>query len=225
MSSPTGTRSHSLYARRMLPSLHVLWSFGLVVALLTITPGVDTALVVRSAAAAGRVRAWGAIVGIGCGTLTWGALTAVGVSALLAASQVAYATVRLVGAAYLIYLGLRLLWSAIRGQVGTATITPGLADTFGAGWRQGLFTNLLNPKVGAFYLAILPQFIPVDAPHLTWGLALAAVHVGEGVLWLGMVLLLARSLRAWLERPRVIRGIDAVVGTVIAGFGIRLALD
>ena len=209
----------------MLPSLHVLWSFGLVVALLTITPGVDTALVLRSAAVAGRTRAWGAIAGIGCGTLSWGALTAVGVSALLAASQIAYTIVRLAGAAYLIYLGLRLLWSAIRGHVGTTAVTTGVADTFGAGWRQGLFTNLLNPKVGAFYLAILPQFIPVNAPHLTWGLALAAVHVCEGIIWLGMVLLLARSLRTWLERPRVVRGIDAVVGSVIAIFGVRLALD
>jgi threonine/homoserine/homoserine lactone efflux protein len=137
----------------------------------------------------------------------------------------AYTIVRLAGAAYLIYLGLRLLWSAIRGQVGAAAVSTGVADTFGAGWRQGLFTNLLNPKVGAFYLAILPQFIPVDAPQVIWGLALAAVHVGEGIIWLGMVLLLANSLRTWLERPRVVRGIDAVVGTVIAGFGIRLALD
>ena len=209
----------------MLPSLHVLWSFGAIVALLTVTPGVDTALVLRSAAVAGRTRAWGAIIGIGCGTLTWGALTAVGVSALLAASQVAYTIVRLVGAAYLVYLGLRLLWSAVRGQVGPATVATGVSDTFGAGWRQGLFTNLLNPKVGAFYLAILPQVIPVDAPHLSWGLALAAVHVGEGIVWLGMVLLLAHSLRTWLERPRVVRGIDAVVGAVITGFGIKLALD
>ncbi len=209
----------------MLPSLHVLWSFGLVVALLTITPGVDTALVLRSAAVAGRARAWGAIVGIGCGVLAWGALTAVGVSALLAASQVAYTVVRLAGAAYLVYLGGRLLWSAIRGKASEATVTTGVTDTFGAGWRQGLFTNLLNPKVGAFYLAILPQFIPADAPHLTWGVALAAVHVAEGTLWLGLVLVLARSLRAWLEQPRVVRWIDGVVGAVIAAFGIRLALD
>ncbi len=208
----------------MLPSLHVLWSFGLVVALLTITPGVDTALVLRSAAVAGKARAWGAIIGIGCGTLTWGALTAVGVSALLATSQIAYTIVRLGGAAYLVYLGGRLLWSAIRGHSGPATVTTGVADTFFAGWRQGLFTNLLNPKVGAFYLAILPQFIPTDAPHLTWGVALAAVHVAEGTVWLGLVLVLARSLRGWLERPIVVRWIDGVVGTVIAGFGIRLAL-
>ncbi|HET7724582.1 MAG TPA: LysE family translocator [Propionibacteriaceae bacterium] len=209
----------------MVPSLHALWQFALVVALLTITPGVDTALVLRSAAVAGRARAWGAVLGIGCGVLAWGALTAVGVSALLAASQVAYTVVRLVGAAYLVYLGLRLVWSAFRGHVGEVTVSTGVTDTFGAGWRQGLLTNLLNPKVGAFYLAILPQFIPTEAPHLTWGLSLAAVHVAEGTLWLGTVLLLARSLRAWLERPRVVRGIDAVVGTVIAGFGLRLALD
>ncbi len=209
----------------MVPSPHVLWQFAVVVALLTITPGVDTALVLRSAAVAGRARAWGAVVGIGCGVLAWGVLTAVGVSALLVASQVAYTVVRLAGAAYLVYLGLRLLWSAFRGHAGTLAVFTGVTDTFGAGWRQGLATNLLNPKVGAFYLAILPQFIPADAPHLTWGLSLAAVHVAEGTVWLGAGLLLARSLRVWLERPRVVRGIDAVVGTVIAGFGLRLALD
>ena len=202
-----------------------MWSFGLVVALLTITPGVDTALVLRSAAVAGRARAWGAILGIGTGCLAWGVLTTVGVSALLAASQVAYTIVRLAGAAYLVYLGGKLLWSAIRGHIGIAVVATGASDTFGAGWRQGLFTNLLNPKVGAFYLAILPQFIPPDAPHVTWGLALACVHDLEGIVWLGMVLMLARSLRTWLERPRVVRGIDAVVGTVIAAFGLRLALD
>jgi threonine/homoserine/homoserine lactone efflux protein len=209
----------------MFPSLHTLWQFALVVALLTVTPGVDTALVLRSAAVAGRARAWGAILGIGCGVLAWGALTAVGVSALLAASQAAYTVVRLVGAAYLVYLGLRLLWSAIRGHVQGTAVATGARDSVAAGWRQGLFTNLLNPKVGAFYLAILPQVIPVDAPHLTWGMSLAAVHVAEGTLWLGAVLLLARSLRSWLERPRVVRGIDGVVGTIIAGFGVRLALE
>lgn len=209
----------------MVPSLSALWQFALVVALLTITPGVDTALVLRSAAVAGRARAWGAVVGIGCGVLAWGALTAVGISALLAASQVAYTVVRLAGAAYLVYLGLRLLRSAFRGHVGAMSVSAGVTDSFGAGWSQGLVTNLLNPKVGAFYLAIFPQFIPADAPHLTWGLSLAAVHVAEGTVWLGAVLLLARSLRVWLERPRVVRGIDAVVGTVIAGFGVRLALD
>ena len=179
----------------------------------------------RSAAVAGRARAWGAILGIGTGCLAWGVLTAVGVSALLAASQVAYTIVRLAGAAYLVYLGGKLLWSQIRGHIGIAAVTTGLSDTFGAGWRQGLFTNLLNPKVGAFYIAILPQFIPPDAPHVTWGLALAGVHDLEGIIWLGMVLMLARSLRTWLERHRVVRGIDAVVGTVIAAFGLRLALD
>ncbi len=208
----------------MLPSPHTLWQFALVVALLTIAPGVDTALVVRSAAVAGRSRAWGAVVGIGCGVLAWGALTAVGVSALLAASRVAYTLVRLAGAVYLVYLGLRLLRSALRGHGGGLAVATGVTDTFVAGWRQGLFTNLLNPKVGAFYLAILPQFVPVDAPHLIWGLSLAAVHVTEGTIWLGAVLLAARSLRTWLERPRVVRTIDAVVGTVIAGFGLRLAV-
>jgi len=209
----------------VLPSLAVLVSFGLVVALLTITPGLDTALVLRTAAVAGRRRAWGAVAGIQAGTLVWGAAAAVGVSALLLASQLAYDVLRVAGAVYLVWIGLRMLWSAIRG--GTHG-DPGLdtrADSFRAGLRQGALTNLLNPKVGAFYVAVLPQFIPASAPHLSWGLALAGVHVLLGTIWLGTLLLLARSFRGWLQRRTVARWIDGVAGTVITAFGVRLALE
>ncbi len=99
----------------MLPSPHVLWSFALIVAILTITPGLDTALVLRSAAVAGPRRAWGAILGIVSGCLLWGAAAAAGVAALLAASEVAYTVLRFAGAAYMLWIGGRLVWSAIRG--------------------------------------------------------------------------------------------------------------
>jgi len=175
----------------VLPTPHVLWSFALVAGLLTLTPGLDTALVLRSAISSGSRRAWGAIVGIGTGVLVWGALGAVGVSALLAASRLAYDVLRFAGAAYLVWIGVRLVWSAVRRTVGPEDGRPGVPDgaaarppgarrAFLAGWRQGFTTNLLNPKVGAFYVAILPQLVPDDAPHLAWGLALAGLHVAMG---------------------------------------------
>lgn len=134
----------------MLPPLTVLLSFGVVVVLLTITPGLDTALVLRTAAVAGRGRAWGAVGGIQAGVLVWGAAAAVGVSALLLASQLAYDVLRFAGALYLVWIGLRMSWSAIRGARHEEPRLDSRADSFWAGFRQGAMTNLLNPKVGAF---------------------------------------------------------------------------
>ncbi|WP_460789833.1 LysE family translocator [Microbacterium lacusdiani] len=209
----------------MLPSLVALWSFALVVALLTITPGLDTALVLRTAAVSGRGRAWGVLTGIQFGVLAWGVLAAAGISAVLLASEVAYTVLRIAGAAYVIWLGLRLLWSAIRGAHGPDEAVASRDDSFLAGLRQGLVTNMLNPKVGAFYIALLPQFIPADAPQLAWGASLAGVHVLLGTVWLGALLLLARRVGPWLRRPRVTRIVDAVAGTAIVAFGVRLAAE
>jgi threonine/homoserine/homoserine lactone efflux protein len=207
------------------PTVEVLWSFALVVGVLTLTPGVDTALVLRSAAVSGRSRAWGVVAGVQTGVLTWGALAAVGVSALLTASRLAYDVLRVAGALYLLWVGGRLLWRAVRGHAVTDVPERVVDDSFVAGWRQGAVTNLLNPKVGAFYVALLPQFIPADAPQVVWGVELAAVHVVLGTVWLGALLVLARAVRATLQRPAVARVVDGVAGTVVAGFGVRLALD
>jgi threonine/homoserine/homoserine lactone efflux protein len=207
----------------MFPSVHVLWAFGVVVALLTITPGLDTALVLRSAAVSGQRRAWGAIIGIVSGCLVWGVLAAVGVAAVLAASATAFTVLKLAGAAYMVWMGVRLIVAAARGHAALPDAsTPG--NTFLAAAGQGFLTNMLNPKVGAFYVALLPQFIPADAPHLTWGIALAGLHALLGVIWLGTLAAFAGTIRPWLQRPRVTRGIDAGVGAVIAAFGIKLAL-
>lgn len=210
----------------MLPSVAVLASFALVVGLLTVTPGLDTALVLRSAAVGGKRRALGVIAGIQTGTLIWGFLAAVGVSAILLASAQLYDVIRLVGAAYLVWIGGRMLWSAIRGTAATAVDDrPVGADSFLRGWHQGALTNLLNPKVGAFYVAILPQFIPEAAPHLAWGLTLAGVHVLIGSAWLTLLALVAQRFSRWLQRRKVARTIDGVTGTVVAGFGVGVALE
>lgn len=211
----------------MLPSITVLWSFALVVAVLTVTPGLDTALVLRSAALGGRRRAWGVIAGIQTGTMAWGVLAAAGVSAVLLASEVAYDVLRLVGAAYLVYIGGRMLFSAIRGTAshGAEQSSTGSSDSFLAGWRQGTTTNLLNPKMGAFYVALLPQFIPAGAPQITWGIALASVHVVLGAVWLTVLTLVAQRFRAWLSKRRVARTVDGVAGVAIIGFGTRIALE
>lgn len=199
-----------------------MWSFAAVVALLTVTPGLDTALVLRTSLLAGRRPAWGVTLGIQLGTLTWGLLTAAGLSALLAASATAYEVLRWAGAAYLVWMGLRMLLA----RPGPGHGEPEAEEVrFGAGLRRGLLTNLLNPKVGAFYVAMLPQFIPEGAPHALMGLALAGVHAAEGVLWSALLILFASWMSGFLRSPRVRLFLDRLTGVVIVGFGVRLAVS
>jgi threonine/homoserine/homoserine lactone efflux protein len=199
-----------------------VWSFSLVALALTLTPGLDTALVLRAALTRGRREAAATAAGIVSGLFVWGAAAAVGVSALLTASQFAYDVLRYAGAAYLVWFGLRLLVRAGRG-------TPGLDPHTGApgsvrrAARQGLVTNLLNPKVGVFYVALLPQFLPSGSDPLAVGLLLAGVHALLSVVWFALLIVLAAALRRWLRRPGTVRGIDGVTGATLVGFGVRLA--
>ena len=198
-------------------------TFTLVAAALTITPGLDTALVLRAALTRSRREAAATAAGIVAGLLVWGAAAAVGVSALLTASQVAYDVLRYAGAAYLVWFGVRLLVRAIRGGGAEA---PGAGVT-GSAWRAvrtGLATNLLNPKVGVFYVALLPQFLPSGSDPLAVGLLLAGVHALLSVAWFGLLIALAAVLSRWLRRPATVRAIDGVTGASLVGFGVRLAL-
>ncbi len=200
-----------------------LWSFALVVGLLTLTPGLDTALILRTAALGERRRAWGVVLGIQTGTLVWGTLSSLGVTALLAASHLAYETVRWAGVAYLLWMGVRMLrgGGAAEPEAGAGSASGGLL----AGWRRGTLTNLLNPKVGVFYVAVLPQFIPAGAPHLAMGVLLTCVHVVEGLLWSAVLVGFAHTVRGWLQRPAARRLLDRVTGVVIVGFGLKLAVS
>ncbi|MEU1596901.1 LysE family translocator [Streptomyces sp. NPDC005708] len=209
--------------------LSALWGFALIVGLLTLTPGLDTALVLRTAALGHRRRAWGVVLGIQTGTLAWGVLTSLGVTALLTTSHLAYAVLRWVGAAYLLWMGGRLLWSTRHRADETADDEAdrprsGAPDTVFGGWRQGSVTNLLNPKVGAFYVAVLPQFIPAGASHLAMGVLLAGTHVLLGALWSSVLIACAHMLRDRLRRTSTRRLLDGITGTVIGAFGLRLAL-
>ncbi|MFC1418507.1 LysE family translocator [Streptacidiphilus cavernicola] len=210
-----------------------LWSFALVVGLLTVTPGLDTALILRTAALRGRPEAWGVVAGIQAGTLSWGTLSSLGVSVLLTASQTAYDALRLAGAAYLLWMGGRMLLGSLRRDRdgnGGVDAHPDVAEERDGpggvllGFRRGLLTNLLNPKIGVFYVAVLPQFIPAGASHLAMGVLLTCVHVAEGVLWSALLVGFAGVLRGWLRRPAARRVLDRVTGVVVVGFGLRLVL-
>ena len=206
--------------------------FAVVAGLLTIIPGLDTALVLRTAVTRGHREGFASAVGINTGVLVWGVAAAVGVSALLVASNAAYTALRLLGAAYMVWLGLALLRNSWRqGSPATPEQEPESLAPPGAlpgalrAWVRGTLTNLSNPKVGAFYIAALPQFIPEHASHLATGALLALVHDVEGIAWFALLIFGAHLVRRQLARPSVQRTLDRVTGVVLVGFGVKLALS
>ncbi len=200
-----------------------LIAFTLAAGLLTLTPGLDTALVIRTAAAEGPRRAAGAAIGIGIGCFVWGAAAAFGVGALLTASQTAYTVLKWAGALYLAWTGFRMI---LRPR---DAFEPDETRSVDAGpiaaLRRGFLTNLLNPKVGIFYVSFLPQFMPAGVDPARFGLALTTIHVVEGLLWFALLITATVPIAGLLRRPPVIRWLDRITGLVFVAFGLRLALE
>jgi threonine/homoserine/homoserine lactone efflux protein len=211
--------------------VQALLSFAVVAGLLTLVPGIDTALVLRSSISKSRSFAFATALGINTGTMVWGIAAAVGVSALLAASELAYRVLTMAGAAYMVWLGASLLWKS-RGK---ATLPAGPGDVtalpapsgrqLSRGWFMGTATNLLNPKVGVFYIATIPQFIPPGVSPLLMGILLAGVHCVLGMAWSTFLIFGVGLASKWLKGARSVRIIDRITGTVLVGFGLKLALE
>ena len=197
-----------------------LIAFVAAAALLTITPGLDTAMVLRTAAVEGPRTAALAGLGIICGCLAWGAAVALGLGVLLAASSFAYTVLKWTGAAYLAWLGLRLILKPrSRFDVGAAS------PQRGNWWARGFLNNLLNPKIGVFYVSFLPQFVPAHVAAGPFIFLLAVIHGVLGALWFAALIAATSPLKRWLARQAVMRWIDRVTGAVFLAFGLRLALD
>jgi len=189
-------------------------------ALVIATPGQDTALTIRNTLLGGRATGVATALGVGAGQAAWTLATALGVGALLATSEPAFAALRVAGAAYLFWLGLRTLWTAARGagstrQGGRAARRPAVA------LRQGLLSNLGNPKMLAFFTSLLPQFSSTGAGLLAHGLLFCVLTT----IWLSGYAVVVSRARALLDRGRVRRALDAVTGTVLVAFGVRLAAE
>jgi RhtB (resistance to homoserine/threonine) family protein len=208
---------------------HALLAFAFAAGLLTITPGLDTALVLRTAAVEGPRRGMLAGSGICLGCLAWGLAASAGLGALLAVSRLAYNALRIVGACYLIYLGAKMFFglrssqSAANNQA--SDVDPSLDDRQSRWFMRGFFTNLLNPKVGVFYVTFLPQFIPAGVNVISFSMLLAVIHATEGMLWFLALTHATRLFSSWLRRPKVARTLDRMTGAILFGFGVELVLD
>jgi len=200
-----------------------LLPFLAVVAVILVTPGVDMALVTRNAIRRGRRAALATAVGVNLGVAVWTVAAATGLAALFAASSAAFDAVRLAGAAYLVVLGLLSLRSARPGVGLAGSVPPATSDR--SALRQGLFCNLLNPKMAIFFTSLPPQFTAHGSASLAQLLALGTIFNLLGLVWLtGYALAAARSGRV-LRRPRVRAALAYVTGFVLVGLGIRVALE
>ena len=203
--------------------LQALLAFTVAAGLLTLTPGLDTALILRTAAVEGPKRAVLAMVGILAGCVAWGGLVALGLGAVLQASAIAFNILKWAGAAYLVWLGIGLILRPRDNfDVDDAPAMKG-SDT--AWMRRGFLSNMLNPKMGVFYVSFLPQFLPQGVSAAPFMLLLTIIHVLLGVVWLGLLIAATRPIAAALKRPAVVRWLDRATGAVFLGFGVKLALE
>lgn len=200
-----------------------LIAFSIAAGLLTITPGLDVALVLRTAAVEGTKKAWLAGLGVCIGTLGWGAIAALGLGALLAASQLAFEILKWAGAAYLVWLGLGLILKPrTKFEIDGGQSAP--RSDLGWLWK-GALNNLLNPKAGVFYVSFLPQFVPAHVPAAPFMFGLACIHVAMGLVWFAVLIGATRPIAGVLQRASVVRWLDRITGGVFLGFGVRLAME
>jgi threonine/homoserine/homoserine lactone efflux protein len=195
--------------------VHLL-PFLVVSAVVVITPGVDMALVTKNALLHGRRSARATALGVNAGIFVWTVAAALGLAAVVAASAVAFAAIKLLGAAYLVYLGLRTL-------LGSRGVVPVVRR--GSSFRQGLASNLLNPKIAVFFTSLLPQFVDAQQARPADLLLLGLLFNAIGVVWLLAYGELASRGRDVLRRPRVKRALDRISGVALVGLGVRLAFE
>ena len=194
------------------------FAFLSVAAVVIVTPGQDTALTIRNTLSGGRGGGVATAAGVAFGQATWTIAAAAGVAAVLRASEPAFLAVRLAGAGYLVFLGAQTLVGALRGRrVERVARTATVRGAF----RQGVLSNLGNPKMAIFFTSLLPQFGASFGSMLALGLVFCTMTLA----WLTAYAIAVAKSGDVLRRPRVRRVVDLVTGAALAAFGVRLAFE
>ncbi|HEX2302819.1 MAG TPA: LysE family translocator [Gaiella sp.] len=203
--------------------MNTLAAFVAVAAVVIVTPGQDTALVIKNTLAGRRAAGIATAFGVSAGQAVWALATSAGLAALIVASESLFLALKLVGAAYLVYLGLHSLWNAIRRR--SAPHPVGRAPRLGrwGAFRQGVLSNLANPKMAVFFTSLLPQFAE-DGRFLDL-LALGLLFALLTVTWLIAYAIAIERASNVLRHPSIRRALDAVTGIVLVALGLRLATE
>jgi threonine/homoserine/homoserine lactone efflux protein len=203
-----------------------LLAFLGVSALVIVTPGQDTALTIRSTLLGGRQAGVRTALGVSTGQAVWTLAASAGITALLLASEPAFLTVKLAGAVYLVFLGGQMLVRPLRRTGAPVHVVRASADlTPATAYRQGVVSNLGNPKMAVFFTSLLPQFAPESGPRFAAFLALGLCFCAMTAAWLIAYAFAVARARDLFERPRVRRFVDGLTGAVLMALGLRLAFE
>jgi threonine/homoserine/homoserine lactone efflux protein len=202
-------------------------AFTLAAILIVLLPGPDTMVVLRNLVRGGRVTAFRTVLGVLSGLTIWVITAALGLSAVLRTSHDAYLVLRIVGAAYLLWLGVQSLRSRTAGSVNPTTDVPvrKRRALTGSGYPAGLATDLLNPKVGVFFVTFLPGFVPHGYPVGVMSLILGGIFVVLTAAYFAALLAISGRVTTWMSTARIRRRMDRTTGLVLIGLGLRLALE
>jgi threonine/homoserine/homoserine lactone efflux protein len=204
--------------------LTALVTFTLAATLIVLLPGPDTLVVVRNLIRGGRRTAALTVLGVLSGLTVWVVAAALGLAALLRASRDGYTALRLVGAVYLMWLGVNSFRTRAAAHAELTMDAPP-RRLLGVGYRAGLATDLLNPKVGVFFVTFLPGFVPHGHPVGSTSLLFGTIFVLETAAYFALLLMLASRITHWMSQPAIRKRLDRATGFVLIGFGVRLALE
>lgn len=213
------------------PDVDGIWAFVALTVLLSLSPGPDDVLVLRSTLRGGTRRGLATVAGVAVGSTAWGAAVALGLGAVVAGSAPVHDALRIAGACYLVVLGLApVLVDLVRRG---APLVPALADgsdggrppprTAARAFAAGLASDVLNPKIGLFYVTVLPQFVPAGAPAYRYAL-LCAIDIAVAVLWLSTLAWVASAAVRWLLLPSVSVWFQRASSAALVGLGASAAV-
>lgn len=200
--------------------------FAILAGLLTMLPGLDTVQVLRAATVKGRAAAYRTVFGIMAGVLAMGVAAASGVSAIILASETGYKVLKIVGGAYLLYLGVKMLLEARRIGTESQVIDKSQDNaTNTQAFMRAFIITFTNPKGLAFYIAVMPQFLPETMNPILGGVILTTIHNVEVLIWFSLVIWSTSLVRNYLEKPAAKKLMERISATAILAFGIKFLLD
>ncbi|BCN24034.1 threonine transporter RhtB [Vibrio alfacsensis] len=201
-------------------------AFLIAITILTLTPGLDTALVIRNTSRAGLKDGCVTSLGICFGLFVHAFFSAVGISAILAQSAELFQIVKSVGAAYLIWLGVSSL-KALTKNNGTISVAEQAHQAYSGkrSFREGFLSNVLNPKTAVFYLAFLPQFVNPESSPLAQSMLMAGIHFIIAMLWQCSLAGALNSAKSLLKNARFMKWMEGATGAVLVALGVKLLIE
>jgi threonine/homoserine/homoserine lactone efflux protein len=203
-----------------------LATFTLAAVLIVLLPGPDTLVVVRGVVRGNRT-ALLTVAGVLCGLMVWVSAASLGLAALLQASEIGFVALKIAGGCYLLWLGAQSLRTVLRrtSEQDDQAAVRRRRGLLGSGFVAGLLTDLLNPKVGVFFVTFLPGFVPHGYSVGWFSLLLGAIFVALTATYFAVLLVVSGRITTWMQVPRIRARMDALTGVVLIGFGIRLAVE